>query len=128
MIHIHYNMYHKYIMNSISDAIKTGQYNIKTVYNSSLYGIPFMTVGLIGITSFVLAYVTIVENNDTAESTLESAPTSSFIPQMPQMPQMPNLGITNPFSSSNEQPIQIAKGGKSRRSKSKIRKSNTRKH
>ena len=107
------------LQSSISDAIVKGQYNINTVFNSSLYGIQFMTVGLIGVTSMVLAYVTLVESNDSSAPELGSS--ESMIPSIP------DFGIQKAFSSdisSNEEPEKTGIGGKS--SKTKVNKKKTR--
>jgi hypothetical protein len=109
------------LQSSISDAIKKSQYNINTVFNASLYGVPFMTVGLIGVTSMVLAYVTIVESNDS--STSEPGSSESMIPSIPQMPEMPDLGLQSAISSVTPASMQgdeleeTARGGRSRKTK-----------
>jgi hypothetical protein len=109
------------LQSTISNALTTGQYNINTVVNSSLYGIPFITVGLIGITSMVLAYVTIIENNnDNEESSDFSSPASNTTTSF--MPKLPDLGIPQVFSSStpSEQPqTNVIRGGKTKKRKGK---------
>jgi hypothetical protein len=57
-------------MNSIRNFIQSTQYQVNGALNSTLYGVPLVTCGLIGITSMVLAYVTISENNDGSTNTI----------------------------------------------------------
>ena len=103
-------------MNQISDILtkttNSVQYSLNTMINSTLYGVPIVTVGLIGLTSMVLAYVTIAETNDGSQSST----TNSMIPQS-MNPLAPSVPSTN-----NAPPTQITggkSGGKSKKNKSK---------
>lgn len=68
-------------MTSILNSIQSAQYQINGTLNSTVYGVPLVTCGLIGITSMVLAYVTISENNDGSTNTIiPSNPTETMVP------------------------------------------------
>ena len=60
------------VLSNISKTLSTTgnnmKYSFNSVINSNIYGVPLITFGLIGITSIVLAYVTIAESDDAPSS------------------------------------------------------------
>jgi hypothetical protein len=94
----------------MNQAATNIQYSLNTMVNATVYGVPIITVGLIGLTSMVLAYVTIAETNEGGEST-----TNSMIPQS-----MNPLAQSEP--STNNAPVQFTGGKTTKRHKSKHRK------
>ena len=62
------------ISSSLNNTSNNIQYSIKNTIYSSVYGIPIITITLIGITSVILAYVTIVETDDTVETLMDVSP------------------------------------------------------
>jgi len=75
------------VLSNISKTLSTTgndmKYSFNSVINPNIYGVPLITFGLIGITSIVLAYVTIAESDDAP-----SAEKTDIIPES-----------TNPFSN-----------------------------
>ena len=67
------------ISSSMTDTSNKINYSFNNTINSSFYGIPLITIGLIGITSIVLAYVTIVETDETQSETLMDLPPTNHI-------------------------------------------------
>ena len=67
-------------MTSILNSIQSAQYQINGALNSTVYGVPLVTCGLIGITSMVLAYVTISENNDGSTNTIIPSSSETMVP------------------------------------------------
>ena len=96
----------------MNQAATNIQYSLNTMVNATVYGVPIITVGLIGLTSMVLAYVTIAETNEGGESTI-----NSMIPQS-----MNPLAQSEPSTSTNNAPAQFTGGKTTKRHKSKHRK------
>ena len=71
------------ISKTLSTTGNNMKYSFNSVINSNIYGVPLITFGLIGITSIVLAYVTIAESDDAP-----SVEKTDIIPES-----------TNPFSN-----------------------------
>ncbi len=111
------------LQSSIANTLASTQYGINTVYNSMPFGIPIMTISLIGVTSMVLAYVTLVENGDSSEQPATSGESMipTQLPTLPEMPKMPDLGISNAISSiapkteDSGQPTTAQVGGKNKK-------------
>lgn len=55
------------ISKTLSDTSNNIKYSTNSIINSNIYGIPLVTIGLIGVTSIVLAYVTIMESDDSTQ-------------------------------------------------------------
>ena len=85
-----------------------------SVLGSSSYGVPLITYGLIGLTTVILAYVTLIENGEAA------APVSS-----PVSPSESSI-LSNPFSSPEPEPESSSTfGGSKSKRKHKRKKSKT---
>ena len=67
------------ISSSMTDTSNKINYSFNNTIHSSFYGIPLITIGLISITSVVLAYVTIAETDETQSETLMDLPTTNHI-------------------------------------------------
>jgi hypothetical protein len=94
---------------------------------TNIQGVPVLTIGLIGLTTFILAYVTLTEgtaSNETSSSN-DSQPASSGESMFSSIPAIPN-----PFSSSSEE--ERTGGGPRRRRKTRkiktLNKKSRRKH
>ena len=103
------------ISSLLSNTSNSVKYSANGLINANVYGIPLVTLGLIGITSVVLAYVTIVESDDSAQGSMQgptqgmgmSRPSteSSIIPESlnpmsGSFNPMEQLGKLNPMGSS----------------------------
>ena len=96
---------------SLSQTFNNMQSFISSSISYSYLGIPIITIGLIGVTSVVLAYVTITETNNN-----ESSHSENIIPDY-MNPMKPSSSTQEPSNQENE-----FKGGKTKRNKHKNRK------
>lgn len=83
----------------MSQTLSNLNYSFNSAINSSVFGIPLLTIGLIGVTSSVLAYITLAET-DTSSTPI---PTASSMP--------------------SSTPSTLTGGKKSRKSQAKTKKS-----
>lgn len=92
------------LQSTLSNAITSSEYNINTLFNSSLFGIPIMTVSLIGVTSMVLAYVTLVESDTTTGNIMPDLgiPKSTILPTQSPVQQYESAQVTGGKHKGNK--------------------------
>jgi len=96
----------------------------RAILGSSVYGVPIVTYGLIGLTSVILAYVTLVENSESTASMIPAMPTN-IMAQMPANPFAQNSIPESNYSPIAEQLPTRAEGGSKTKHKHKKTKSKT---
>jgi len=104
------------ISKTLSDTSNNIKYSTNSIINSNIYGIPLVTIGLIGVTSIVLAYVTIMESDDSTQGMGNNLTQGMGNNPTQGMGQNSLLKLQNKYT-----------GGKTKKQKHKIRKTKSKK-
>ena len=109
-----------YLTNKLPPVPNVPKLSIDNMLSLNAWGIPIATIGLVGITSVVLAYITL---SDMASSRSSKPATAAEAPAPAAVESRPEPEPSPPMEEESETRV----GGRTRRRRNKIRKTRSKK-